>query len=140
MHGDTQAIGSVSYPLVHDSRDRRRMRPLVDSVARSKERKSWRAVTRFRKLTARRGVSLLEVEMQTGVTHQIRAHLAAIGHPIIADALYGNPDAPTFGLRRHFLHAWSLAFRHPDGGVRMVLKAELTGELRKMLDELQIKV
>jgi 23S rRNA pseudouridine1911/1915/1917 synthase len=137
--GDTEAIGSVAYPLVHDSRDPHRMRPVADSIAQRKKPKSWRAVTRFRKLAARPGLSLLEVEMETGVTHQIRAHLAAIGHPIVADALYGDPEASAFGLRRHFLHAWSLAFRHPESGVRMVLKAELPGELRKTLDDLQIK-
>jgi 23S rRNA pseudouridine1911/1915/1917 synthase len=59
------------------------------------------------------GFTLLEVEIPTGVMHQIRAHLAFIGHPLAGDALYGGPEVP--GLSRHFLHAGRLAFAHPDG-------------------------
>jgi 23S rRNA pseudouridine1911/1915/1917 synthase len=138
--GNTEAAGSIAYPLAHDPRDARRMRALVQAVPAAKKLKRWRAVTRFRKLAEREGVSLLEVEMETGVTHQIRVHLAAIGHPIVADALYGAASSAAFGLRRHFLHAWSLTFRHPERGVRMHLEAELPKELRTVLDQLQIKI
>ena len=73
------------------------------------------AVTRFAPVERRGGFTLLEVEIPTGVMHQIRAHLAFIGHPLAGDALYGGPDLP--GLSRHFLHASRLAQRlaHDSG-------------------------
>src|SRR5207248_1055742 len=77
------------------------------------ERGARAAVTRFAPVERRGGFTLLEVEIPTGVMHQIRAHLAFIGHPLAGDALYGGPDLP--GLSRHFLHASRLAFAHPDG-------------------------
>jgi 23S rRNA pseudouridine1911/1915/1917 synthase len=138
--GETEAAGSISYRLAHDPRDARRMRALRRRSRRADEPKRWPAVTRFRKLAARAGVSLLEVEMETGVTHQIRAHLAVIGHAIVGDALYGEPGAANFGLGRQFLHAWSLKFRHPEHGRTMRLQAGLPGDLQKVLEQLQIRI
>lgn len=138
--GKTKAEGSISHPLAHDSRDKRRMRALVQATPRTKERKRWQAVTRFRKLAQARGLTLLEVEMETGVTHQIRVHLAAIGHPIVGDALYGAADSEIFRLHRHFLHAHSLKFYHPESGAIVSVEAELPGELQGVLDEVQIKL
>jgi len=138
--GKTKAAGSISYPLAHDSRDKRRMRALVQATPRTKEQKHWQAVTRFRKLAQARGLTLLEVEMATGVTHQIRVHLAAIGHPIVGDALYGAADSEIFRLHRHFLHARSLKFYHPESGAIVSVEAELPGELQGVLDEVQIKL
>jgi 23S rRNA pseudouridine1911/1915/1917 synthase len=120
--GITLAEGSVSYPIVHDARDKRRMRAIVDKSPRSKGQKSWVALTRFRKLGDGDGLSLLEIEMETGVTHQIRVHLAAIGHPIVGDLLYGGKGRESFGLKRHFLHAHGLEFFHPRD--RRVIKTE----------------
>jgi 23S rRNA-/tRNA-specific pseudouridylate synthase len=77
--------------------------------------------------------------METGVTHQIRAHLAAIGHPIVADALYGASRSDS-GLKRHFLHARSLTIFHPDGGRRLTVEAELPKELGELLTRLKIKI
>jgi len=76
---------------------------------------------------------LLEVEIPTGVMHQIRAHLAFIGHPLAGDALYAGPELP--GLSRHFLHAARLAFAHPDGSrarYESALPAELSAVLLKL--------
>jgi 23S rRNA pseudouridine1911/1915/1917 synthase len=137
--GRTEAVGWISYPLAHDPGDPRRMRVLVQSVPPAKKLKRWRAVTRLRKLAEGHGVTLLEVEMKTGVTHQVRAHLAAIGHAIVADPLYGDADSETFGLRRHFLHASSLEFIHPEQGVTMRVQAELPGDLKSVLEQLQLK-
>ena len=110
VRGVTEAQGSVGYPIAHDSRNRKRMRIITDISRRSKGRKSWPALTRFRKLREVDGLSLLEMEMRTGVTHQIRVHLAATDIPLL-EILYGAKDREKFGLKRHFLHAcWSRIF------------------------------
>lgn len=79
--------------------------------------------------------SLLHVTPHTGRTHQIRVHLASIGHPIVGDTLYG-PKANNLGLERHFLHAESIEFSTPDGN-RLKLEAELPMELQKALKILE---
>lgn len=75
--------------------------------------------------------SLVEVSPKTGRTHQIRIHLASIGHPIVGDALYGKKTNP-FGLKRIFLHAESLEFSLAEGK-RIRLEAELPDELKNLL-------
>jgi 23S rRNA pseudouridine1911/1915/1917 synthase len=135
--GKTANQGVIELPLAHDRRDKRRMRVVRHASSHQDERR-WRATTRYRKLGAARGITLLEVEMATGVTHQIRAHLAAIGHPIVGDALYGADHTETFGLQRHFLHARSLAFRHPDDGRVISVDADLPVELKEILRRAKI--
>lgn len=80
--------------------------------------------------------SLLHITPHTGRTHQIRVHLASIGHPIVGDTLYG-PKTNSFGLDRHFLHAESIEFGTPDGN-RIKLEADLSPELHKVLKSLEI--
>jgi 23S rRNA pseudouridine1911/1915/1917 synthase len=135
--GITEPEGAVACPIAHDSRDKRRMRAISDISPRSKKQKSWPALTRFRKLWDVDGLSLLEIEMETGVTHQIRVHLAAIGHSIVGDFLYGEEGRESFGLKRHFLHAHSLEFFHPRD--HRVVKAEsgLPLELKAIVRRLQ---
>ena len=77
--------------------------------------------------------TLLNVTPHTGRTHQIRVHMAAIGHPVVSDATYGKPHPQ---LRRQFLHAASLIFVHPYSGQRMELNAPLPDDLSKFLDSL----
>lgn len=110
--GEIHASGEIALPLLHDPRDPRRMQAASDPEYAA-EHGARAAVTRFLPLERKGGFTLLEVEIPTGVMHQIRAHLAFIGHPLAGDALYGGPDVP--GLSRHFLHAARLAFAHPDG-------------------------
>lgn len=82
-------------------------------------------------------MSLLEVTIKTGRTHQIRVHLASQGHPIVGDEKYGdfelNKRLPKQGLKRMFLHAWRLQFNHPASGARTTLHAELAPELADFL-------
>lgn len=77
--------------------------------------------------------TLLEVTIKTGRTHQIRVHLASQGHPIVGDDKYGdfelNKSLARQGLKRMFLHAWRLQFRHPAGGEPVALEAPLPPEL-----------
>jgi 23S rRNA pseudouridine1911/1915/1917 synthase len=69
--------------------------------------------------------------LHTGRTHQIRVHMAHIGHPLVADALYGG--APAAGLQRQALHAFRLAFAHPATGVSLEFHAPLPADLRTAL-------
>jgi 23S rRNA pseudouridine1911/1915/1917 synthase len=137
--GKAATEGSVSYPLGHDLLDRKRMRALVDRSPRLKSQKSWPALTRFRKLYDADGLSLLEIDMETGVTHQIRVHLAAIGHPIVGDVLYGDPRRENFGLKRHFLHACCLKFSHPKEHRIVETRSELPLELDNVLSRFPSK-
>jgi 23S rRNA pseudouridine1911/1915/1917 synthase len=79
-------------------------------------------------------VSLVEATLETGRTHQIRVHLAAIGHPVVADDLYGpRRSAPRIELQRPFLHARSLGFVHPATGDRVAWHSDLPAELQSAL-------
>ena len=97
------------------------------------------ARTRYRVVREVAGRSLVEVSPETGRTHQIRVHFAAIGHPVAGDRVYGRPpkaDATLPSLRRQFLHAQRLAFRHPRTGQRLELEAPLPDDLKQALASL----
>jgi 23S rRNA pseudouridine1911/1915/1917 synthase len=134
--GDAPQEGSIEYPLVHGNQ--RRMTALV-GVDRVPGKKSWAATTRFRTVARSREFSLLEVNMVTGVMHQIRAHLAALGHPIAGDALYGAGRPFTPLPQRHFLHASFLSCRHPKSGAVMSWTSPLPADLRQALRTLAIE-
>ncbi|MDP1565132.1 MAG: RluA family pseudouridine synthase [Polaromonas sp.] len=107
-HGDWQgpAARQVEEPIGRDPRNRLRM-AVVDL-----ERNSGKtASTGIFRLASEGGFCLVRCKLQTGRTHQIRVHMAAIGHPLVADEVYGGP--PAAGLTRQALHACRLAFEHP---------------------------
>jgi 23S rRNA pseudouridine1911/1915/1917 synthase len=79
--------------------------------------------------------SLLECKLETGRTHQIRVHLAAIGHPVVGDATYGGHRTPV-ALNRPFLHAGTLAFAHPVTGAPLRFEEPLTTDLVAVLQVL----
>ena len=81
----------------------------------------------------RPGYSLVEASPITGRTHQIRVHLASIGHPVVGDPVYGRPSRL---VARQFLHAWRLAFRHPVDGRELSFEAPLSEELEAALERL----
>jgi 23S rRNA pseudouridine1911/1915/1917 synthase len=83
--------------------------------------------------------SLLETAPRTGRTHQIRVHLAAVGHPILGDARYGGggAEAGALGLRRPFLHSWRIAFDHPVTGERIELESPLPPDLSAALERVR---
>jgi 23S rRNA pseudouridine1911/1915/1917 synthase len=109
----------------------------------ARARRAREAVTRITRARHLRGVTLCQVAIHTGRTHQIRVHLSAIGHPIVGDALYGGVRRRMPGdlralqrLDRPFLHAERLAFAHPRDGRRMEFIAPLPDDLRSILEEL----
>lgn len=116
--------GTIDAPLGRDRR--RRTTVSVDSdLARP-------AVTRFAVEEALPAATLLRVVLETGRTHQIRAHLQAIGHPVAGDPDYGATGA--FGLRRQFLHATRLAFTHPRSGQPIDVRSPLPEDLAAALE------
>jgi len=124
---DEEAI--IDAPIGRDPKNRQRM-----AVVRS----GRPAVTRFRVVERFPSTTLLEVSIETGRTHQIRVHLAFIGHPVVGDQLYGRARPTNPQLERQFLHASALAFRLPDGEW-LRLESPLPDELRAVLEELRVK-
>jgi 23S rRNA pseudouridine1911/1915/1917 synthase len=91
------------------------------------------AVTHFRVVEALATDSLLEVRLETGRTHQIRAHLASIGHPVVGDERYGGPRR--HGVARQFLHSARLELAHPFSGERLSFESELPEDLASGLSK-----
>jgi 23S rRNA pseudouridine1911/1915/1917 synthase len=90
------------------------------------------AITHFEIAEALPATTLLRVRLETGRTHQIRAHLLAIGHPVAGDPEYGH--AGLLGLERQFLHAARLAFTHPVTGERIACSSPLPKDLEDALE------
>jgi 23S rRNA pseudouridine1911/1915/1917 synthase len=124
---DEQA--TIDAPIGRDPKHRQRM-----AVVRS----GRPAVTHFRIVERFPDATLLEVSIETGRTHQIRVHLAFIGHPIVGDQIYGRARPTDPHLERQFLHASALGFRLPDGEALRV-EAPLPQDLQTVLEELRAK-
>ena len=99
------------------------------------------AVTRFRLLESYPGASLLEAELKTGRTHQIRVHAAHAGHPLAGDDKYGdagfNRQMRALGLKRLFLHAHYVAFRDAERGRAVAVSAPMSADLRNVIQQLE---
>ena len=117
--------GLIDQPIARDPRHRKRM--AVVSGGRESR-------TRYRVLETPAGHSLLELALETGRTHQIRVHLAHLGHPLLGDGVYGKASPL---LDRHFLHASLLGFQHPRTGEALEFRAELPPDLAGVLDDLR---
>jgi 23S rRNA pseudouridine1911/1915/1917 synthase len=115
--------GTIDAPIGRASRQRHRM--AVSGAA------SRQARTHFEVLELLAAESYLEARLETGRTHQIRAHFAAIGHPLVGDATYGGERK--YGLERQFLHAHRLAFAHPVTREPMSFVSDLPDELATAL-------
>jgi 23S rRNA pseudouridine1911/1915/1917 synthase len=121
------AHGVIDAPIGRDRRDPVRMAVVADG---RHSRTEYEVRERF----VRPGeLALLSCRLETGRTHQIRVHLASIGHPLVGDPLYGQ-RRPTLGLDRPFLHAETLSFDHPGTGERVTFHSALAEDLRALLD------
>jgi 23S rRNA pseudouridine955/2504/2580 synthase len=126
--------------------DKRIEAPLLKNQLRSGERivtvdaEGKAADSRFRPVELHAEASLMEVELGTGRTHQIRVHAAHVGHPLACDEKYGDPDfnrrMRELGLKRLFLHAHSIGFADPESGREVHVSAPLPEDLRAVLDRL----
>nr|WP_211581323.1 RluA family pseudouridine synthase [Mobiluncus curtisii] len=97
------------------------------------------AVTHYDIIEELPGATLLKVQLETGRTHQIRVHLAAIGHPLVGDTEYGadRKTAARLGLERQWLHASRLAFKHPRTGLEVAVQAPLPADLATAVELLR---
>jgi 23S rRNA pseudouridine1911/1915/1917 synthase len=98
-----------------------------------------RAVTHYDTLELMPGAALLRVHLETGRTHQIRVHMAAIRHPCVGDVFYGaDPvQARRLGLGRQWLHAVELSFAHPRTGLPLTVRSPYPEDLQHALDLLR---
>jgi 23S rRNA pseudouridine1911/1915/1917 synthase len=116
--------GTIDAPIGRATKRRTRM-----AVAGAASRE---ARTHFEVLELLPRESYVEARLETGRTHQIRAHFAAIGHPLVGDSTYGGKDR--YGLGRQFLHAHRLAFRHPRTGAPLDFGSPLPADLSAALE------
>jgi len=105
---------------------------LDEGLARTDAQSITTQIERVVSIHANGALALIEVKAARARRHQVRAHLAALGHPIAGDALYGGPSTPL--LARHFLHAGVLAFTTPDTAAPIRVEAELPSELSAVLE------
>jgi 23S rRNA pseudouridine1911/1915/1917 synthase len=136
VHGSPREnSGTIDRPIARDTRHRTKM--TVAPIGRH-ALSLWKIRQRFEKFT------LLDVEIKTGRTHQIRVHLASINHPVVGDATYNEGRDNTIAdneikkavekLGRFFLHAEKLSFNHPMTGERLSFAADLPDELKQFLN------
>jgi 23S rRNA pseudouridine1911/1915/1917 synthase len=135
---DKRYLAVVTGPVADEGEIDLPLRHRADHVEPALSGGGREALTDFRVLSRAADASLLEVRIHTGVLHQIRAHLAAIGAPVLGDADYGGRPLP--GLDRFFLHAARLAFAHPATGSHLEIAAPLPDELRRVLGALGLDV
>ena len=122
--------GKVDAPVGRHPRRRTRMAVVVGG---KEARTSYKLREKFQD-HGLPGYSLIELYLETGRTHQIRVHLAHIGHPLVGDTTYGH--ASTL-VGRHFLHAFHLAFKHPVNGEPLEFKTGLPSDLTPAIDALR---
>ena len=117
---------SINMPIGRSKKDRKKM----DVDKNGKE-----AITHFKVMKRYKDSTLLEINIETGRTHQIRVHLSHIGYPIIGDDVYSN-GKNRWNIEGQCLHAKSLDFKHPITGKQMHIEAELPEYFKKILEEL----
>jgi 23S rRNA pseudouridine1911/1915/1917 synthase len=126
VHGRIKSErGKIATPITRDPVRRIRM---TARLARGRS-----AITEYKVLRRFDKFTLLEVRIGTGRTHQIRVHLASLGHPVAGDPLYG---AAASTLDRYFLHAQRITFTSPTTGERITIEAPVPEELQKYLERL----
>ena len=118
---------TINMPIGRSTKDRKKMAVRKDG----KE-----AITHFKVLKRYDKYTLLEIKIDTGRTHQIRVHMAEIGHPVVGDSVYSN-GKNEFGVEGQMLHAKSLDFKHPITQKQMHLEAELPEYFKEVLSELE---
>ncbi|MEZ5749130.1 MAG: RluA family pseudouridine synthase [Caenibius sp.] len=129
--------GTVNARIGRSDANRKKMAILPDSSTRGKH-----AVTHYRMLEAFAGAALVECRLETGRTHQVRVHMASIGHALLGDPLYGRtnprirPILSHSGFARQALHAAELGFTHPISGETHEFRSEIPADMREILEKI----
>lgn len=130
--------GTVDKPIARHKTDRKKM-----AVASDFDRSARRAVTHWEVLSRNSGFTFAKMVLETGRTHQIRVHMASIGHPVLGDPVYGG-DKTLFQkhhpslFKGQMLHAGKLIFTHPSTGETITVSAPLPDNFRRVLELLEI--
>ena len=117
---------TINMPIGRSKKDRKKMAVTKDG----KE-----AITHFRVIKRYDNYTLLEIKIDTGRTHQIRVHLAEIGHPVVGDYIYSNGKNP-FGVEGQMLHAKQIEFKHPSTGKQMKIEAPVPDYFNEIIEKL----
>ncbi len=117
---------TINMPIGRSKKDRKKMAVTKDG----KE-----AITHFRVIKRYDNYTLLEIKIDTGRTHQIRVHLAEIGHPVVGDYIYSNGKNP-FGVEGQMLHAKQIEFKHPSTGEQMKIEAPVPDYFNEIIEKL----
>ena len=131
--------GTIRGAIARSTSDRKKMALVGPNIAGSRGK---HAVTHYRTLQALESATYLECKLETGRTHQVRVHLASIGHPLVGDPVYGRSPAPIrpilarLGFARQALHAVRLGFEHPVTGQRLGFASMLPVDMRELIVEL----
>ena len=127
IQGSLKDSGTIDLPIARER----------DSIIRRVVRQDGqRAVTHYKAIAGNSRFTLLEIKLETGRTHQIRVHMASIGHPILGDDVYCHARSG-YKLQGQTLHAGVLGFIHPSTGEYMEFKAPLPGYFEKLLNDLR---
>lgn len=122
--------GEINLPIGRHPKDRKKMAVREDG--------GRPALTHFRTRTFDGSLSIVEVAMLTGRTHQIRVHLSHYGAPILGDAVYGSASAnKKYSAGRQLLHAWKIAFTHPMTGRYLQLAADIPADMQLFIDRIE---
>ena len=118
--------GTINQPIY---------RPTDDSVKRVVDERGQESITHYKVIERLNDATTVEVKLETGRTHQIRVHMAHIGHPIIGDELYGFVDENL--IKRQALHAYSLKFRQPRTKELLEFKADIPEDMKMLIQKLK---
>jgi 23S rRNA pseudouridine1911/1915/1917 synthase len=130
-----QSGGTIDAPLARSPQNRKKV-----AIAPNGKR----AVTHWRKLDDLRDATLLECRLETGRTHQVRVHMASLGHPLLGDPVYGRdrkatkPLLETLGFRRQALHAQHLGFIHPITSAAMAFDSPMPADMQELFSHLVV--
>ena len=123
--------GTIVGNIGRDPNDRMRFKVFPDGDH------GKHAVTHYKVLERFGYVTVVECRLETGRTHQIRVHLASLGHPVLGDSLYGGARTAVLGADRQLLHAWKLELPHPATGENMRFQAPIPADMQLIMDKIK---
>ena len=135
LYGEPKENGEIISELARSPKDFRRRMVINPGKNKDKKITGKLAITEYKVVKKYEDFSLVEVYPKTGRMHQIRVHMASIGHPVAGDKIYGGKDKNPEGLARQFLHAFYLSFSLPNGK-KLALEADLPNDLHSFLTKL----